>query len=184
MTGVLRLRAPRSPQTCGPARAEPFAPEPVRAQQLVGGPISDQCGDGSLVAGVLSRGARRDVLHPPDPQTGPVQARRQARPVDQPDRVRVRHVGRGAGVSGSPTSTVNAKRPAGANPAATASNSVTLSAKASMVSSSSTTSKRPDGSGGTVATSKRQQRFPVRSRARAMARGLERPRRRRSPASR
>ena len=72
-------------------------------------------------------------------------------------------------VSGTPSSSVNANRPPAGSARATSSSSASLSRKASIVSSRSTTSSVPGGSGGTCATSKRQGRPPARSRATATA---------------
>ena len=56
---------------------------------------------------------------------------------------------RSCGVSRRPSSTVKAKRPPGSSTRATSPTKASLSGKASIVSSRSTTSKRPSGRGGT-----------------------------------
>ena len=79
---------------------------------------------------------------------------------------------RSAALKGAPSSSVNAKRPPGASAAATARTSAPLSANASIVSSSSTTSKLPGGSGGTAATANRHGNPSARERAIATALAL------------
>ena len=78
---------------------------------------------------------------------------------------------RSAAVSGSPSSSVKAKRPPGGSASATACTSASLSSIASIASSSSTTSNGPSGSGGTYATAKRSS--GARSRAIATALALK-----------
>ncbi len=80
---------------------------------------------------------------------------------------------RSASVSGWPSSTVNANRPPTGSADEISRSSVSLSAKASIVSSSSTTSNGPGGTGGTRPTSKRHGRPAARSRAMAIALALE-----------
>ena len=79
---------------------------------------------------------------------------------------------RSAAVSGGPSSSVKAKRPPGRSAAAISRTSASLSAKASIVSSRSTTSNEPAGSGGTCAIAKRHGGSPARSRASATALAL------------
>ena len=78
---------------------------------------------------------------------------------------------RSAAVSGSPSSSVKAKRPPGGSDPATARTSASLSSIASIASSSSTTSNEPAGSGGTRVIAKR--RSGARSRAIATALSLK-----------
>jgi len=75
-------------------------------------------------------------------------------------------------VSGRPSSSVNANRPPAASAPEIPSSSARLSANASIVSSRSTTSNVPRGSGGTLATSKRQGRPRARARAMSIALAL------------
>ena len=79
---------------------------------------------------------------------------------------------RSAAVSGGPSSSVKAKRPPGRSAAVISRTSASLSSKASIVSSSSTTSNGPAGRGGIRAIAKRQGRSPARSRAMATALAL------------
>jgi hypothetical protein len=78
-----------------------------------------------------------------------------------------------AAVSGWPSSRVKANRPPTDSAEEISRSSVSLSGKASIVSSSSTTSKGPAGTGGIEETSKRQGRSAARSRAISMALALE-----------
>ena len=79
---------------------------------------------------------------------------------------------RSAAVSGAPSSSVKANRPPGRSAAPIPPASASLSAKASIVSSRSTTSNDPAGRGGICATAKRHGRSLARSRAMATALAL------------
>ena len=75
-------------------------------------------------------------------------------------------------VSGGPSSRVKAKRPPGRSVAAISRTNASLSSKASIVSSRSTTSKEPARRGGTCAIAKRHGRSGARCRAMATALAL------------
>ena len=91
---------------------------------------------------------------------------------------------RSSAVSGCPSSSVKANRPPGRSAAAISPISASLSSKASIVSSRSTTSNGPAGRGGISATAKLQGRSPACSRAMATALALASTPRSSQPSSR
>ena len=163
-----------------PPFPQPVAPQPVGGQQLIQGAAPDLSGDVRPVGGKRvvneSATARCELLKSACQRTTSPARSRPATISSKGVSQTVSASGirsRSAAVRGRPSSSVNANRPPAGSAPDTSPSSVSLSANASMVSSSSTTSNGPGGIGGIRDTSKRHGRSPARSRAMSMALALE-----------
>jgi hypothetical protein len=150
----------------------------VRGHELLQRPAPDLAGDGRGVGGVGVEQRIRDgtvrlaaVLLPADEQPGPAQAGSSSGMSQTVSASGMRS--RSPSVRGTPSSTVKANCPPGASAREISRSSASFSGNARMVSSRSTTSNGPAGTGGIRETSKRQSRSRARSRAMPMALELE-----------